>query len=181
MGFALKKTDLPHYTYQDYLQWEGKWELIDGIPYSMSPAPNLKHQKINTNIIIQLENKLRNCSGCEVYMPIDWKTTEFTVVQPDVSVVCGKSQNDNYLDFPPTVIFEILSPSTSKKDREIKFNLYQSEGVAYYVIVNPETKNVEIFQNNNFQYQKAKETHSESFVFNIKNCIVDFDFSKIWN
>jgi hypothetical protein len=29
---------LPYYTYEDYVQWEGKWELIDGIPYAMSPA-----------------------------------------------------------------------------------------------------------------------------------------------
>ena len=28
---------LPHYTYEDYCMWEGNWELIDGIPYAMSP------------------------------------------------------------------------------------------------------------------------------------------------
>jgi len=27
---------LPHYTYSDYENWEGQWELIDGIPYAMS-------------------------------------------------------------------------------------------------------------------------------------------------
>jgi hypothetical protein len=30
---------LPHYTYADYVQWEGKWEVIDGVPHAMSPAP----------------------------------------------------------------------------------------------------------------------------------------------
>jgi hypothetical protein len=38
---------LPHYTYSDYEQWEGQWELIDGIPYAMSPLPVPKHQKIH--------------------------------------------------------------------------------------------------------------------------------------
>ncbi|HZH65515.1 MAG TPA: hypothetical protein VEY10_11550 [Flavisolibacter sp.] len=37
---------LPYYTYEDYVQWEGKWELIDGIPHAMSPAPTPKHQII---------------------------------------------------------------------------------------------------------------------------------------
>ena len=35
---------LPYYTYEDYCHWEGRWELIDGIPYAMSPAPNPIHQ-----------------------------------------------------------------------------------------------------------------------------------------
>jgi hypothetical protein len=30
---------LPHYTYEDYCKWEGRWELINGIPHTMSPAP----------------------------------------------------------------------------------------------------------------------------------------------
>ncbi|HSV11108.1 MAG TPA: hypothetical protein VLI68_10085 [Hanamia sp.] len=31
---------LPHYTYEDYCHWEGRWEVIDGIPYAMIPAPS---------------------------------------------------------------------------------------------------------------------------------------------
>ncbi|WP_301924323.1 hypothetical protein [Ferruginibacter sp.] len=30
---------LPHYTYEDHCQWEGRWEIIEGIPFAMSPAP----------------------------------------------------------------------------------------------------------------------------------------------
>jgi hypothetical protein len=43
MGFPNKI--LPHYTYEDYCRWEGQWELIDGIPYAMSPMPRPQHQK----------------------------------------------------------------------------------------------------------------------------------------
>ena len=32
---ALKKEDLPAYTYEDYQHWEGDWELIEGIPYAI--------------------------------------------------------------------------------------------------------------------------------------------------
>jgi len=43
---ALKIEDLPQYTYQDYAQWEGRWELINGIPYAMVPMPRIKHQRV---------------------------------------------------------------------------------------------------------------------------------------
>ena len=33
----------PHYTYEDYLLWEGRWELIEGMPYAMSPTPVIDH------------------------------------------------------------------------------------------------------------------------------------------
>lgn len=39
---------LPKYTYDDYKNWEGKWELIDGIPYAMSPAPRIEHQEVSS-------------------------------------------------------------------------------------------------------------------------------------
>ncbi len=41
MNEALKL--LPHYTYDDYIHWEGQWEIIKGIPYAMSPAPIPAH------------------------------------------------------------------------------------------------------------------------------------------
>src|SRR5690606_8258397 len=47
---ALEARDLPHYTFEDYERWEGRWELIYGIPYAMSPQPNLKHQRVSGNI-----------------------------------------------------------------------------------------------------------------------------------
>ena len=53
---ALKNEDLPHYTYDDYVQWEGRWEIINGIPYAMYPAPSKKHQRVSLKIARQLED-----------------------------------------------------------------------------------------------------------------------------
>ena len=46
MAYALRKQDLPDYSYSDYVKWEGRWELISGIPYAMSPSPIFFHQDI---------------------------------------------------------------------------------------------------------------------------------------
>ena len=82
----------PHYSYDDYCQWEGKWELIEGMPYAMSPGHTPQHQRTSLKILIQFENALNNCKDCKVYAPIDWKIEEDTIVQPDVLIVCKPIQ-----------------------------------------------------------------------------------------
>ena len=63
---VLDINELPNYCYEDYKRWEGNWELIYGVPYAMSPAPLIKHQRISNNIAWQLKNllgRLFNVSG----------------------------------------------------------------------------------------------------------------------
>jgi hypothetical protein len=38
----------PQFTYEDYSLWEGRWELIDGMPYAMSPS-NGRNEPVNIN------------------------------------------------------------------------------------------------------------------------------------
>lgn len=61
------------YTYGDYSEWpdEERWELIDGIPYNMSPAPSRIHQKITGELFRLIANYLTG-KECEVYIaPFD--------------------------------------------------------------------------------------------------------------
>jgi hypothetical protein len=48
---SLAEKYLPYYTYEDYKQWEGNWELINGIPYAMAPSPLKKHQLVAVRIV----------------------------------------------------------------------------------------------------------------------------------
>lgn len=130
----IKSNYIPRYTYEDYLLWEGKWELINGIPYAMTPSPILNHQIVSSNIHEQSLQLLKKCELCNAILPVDWKIDELTVVQPDNMVVCGELSGA-YLTKAPTLIFGILSPATSFKDRNIKYELYQKQKVKYYVIV----------------------------------------------
>ena len=107
--------DLPRYTYDDYVQWEGKWELIHGIPYAMSPFPSIQHQAISHKIDVALAKSLEGCEHCQALLPVDWKIDNCTTVQPDNLVVCGKPEGQ-YLTITPTLIFEVLSPATASKD-----------------------------------------------------------------
>lgn len=99
---------LPHYTYEDYAQWEGQWELIDGIPYAMMPLPVPKHQWLGGTLLTEFRMALKGCQQCKPYQPIDYRVTDDTILQPDMLVVCGEITK-KYLDFPPVLVAEILS------------------------------------------------------------------------
>ena len=172
---------LPHYTYHDYCEWEGNWELIDGIPYAMSPAPILKHQLVNLNLGANFKEALKKgCGKCKAYMPIDWKVKDDTIVQPDLSIICGEG-NKKYLDYPPVLVAEILSPSTALKDRNLKKEIYLSQGVKYYLILDPAADKLEIYEIINGQYNPVSISPN-SFLFTFEDgCTADVNFADIWN
>ncbi|MEO8567705.1 MAG: Uma2 family endonuclease [Ginsengibacter sp.] len=173
---------LPYYTYKDYCHWEGRWELIDGIPFAMSPAPNMKHQWVVANIISELRVAIKNskCKNCKVYDFIDIKIQEDTIVQPDCSIVC-KPTKKNFLDFPPSLIVEILSDSTALKDRHTKFSLYENFGIQYYLIVDSEKEFVEIYSLQHSKYVLQKNPSEIPFTFSLdNNCKIEVLIQNIW-
>jgi len=179
---ALKLEDLPHYMYDDYIQWEGRWELIHGIPYAMTPMPKIKHQRMSGKIYRYLSELLANCRGCEVLLPVDWQVYEDTVVQPDVLVVCGENieyPDENKLSLPPVMVFEVLSPSTGRKDRFLKYRLYEEAGVRYYCIVDPDTKCAEVFELNREKFAEKEPFRDGKMIFVLGKCEIEFDFGEI--
>lgn len=177
---ALRIEDLPHYTYDDYVQWEGKWEIIYGIPWAKAPAPGVKHQKICGEIYGQLKERLKPCNGCQVLWPLDWPIADDTVVQPDVLVVCGEDIGEVRLEVTPVLVFEVLSPSTSRKDRVLKYRLYEEAGVKYYCIVDPATNSAEVFLLKKDKYGPADEFQDARMRFDLGPCEIEFDFGAVF-
>jgi Uma2 family endonuclease len=149
------------HTYQDWLTWDGSWELINGKPYNMSPAPSSLHQFIVGELYFALRTFFQN-RNCYVFVaPFDVLFSEsgnYTspdhVTQPDLSVVCSKEQiSKNGCNGAPTVIIEVLSPSTALKDFNEKFNLYQKCGVREYWIVDPGNRTVHVYALEEGSYQ----------------------------
>ncbi|MBS1510070.1 MAG: Uma2 family endonuclease [Bacteroidetes bacterium] len=172
----------PHYTYDEYCQWEGNWELIEGMPYAMSPAPVPSHQRASIRLGFELELALqKGCKKCKLYHPIDWKISDDTILQPDLLIVCNKIEK-KYLDFAPALIVEILSPATAtaSKDRNEKMEIYEEQGVKYYIIVDPQFKKVEIYQIINKKYEPVAITPTE-FLFELEDdCSIDVSLTDIW-
>jgi Uma2 family endonuclease len=145
-----QQEEIPRYTLSDYKLWEGDWEIIKGYPYSMAPSPFKKHQALGRSFIIELDTILRkNCDdacNCEVLYEIDWIVDENTVIRPDVLVVCNSIDPEDYIRIPPVLIVEIFSANTRLKDRNIKFRIYQEQGVKYYIMADPDIKSIEVFE-----------------------------------
>jgi Uma2 family endonuclease len=69
-----------------------------------------------------------------------------TVLEPDISVICDPSKLDaRGCNGAPDLVIEILSPSTARHDRIVKFRKYQEAGVREYWTVDPDTKTVQVF------------------------------------
>ena len=181
-GTFLKNEDLPHYTYDDYVQWEdqSQWELLKGIPFAMVPAPALKHQDLSLEIAVQLKRLLAECSKCHVYEAVDWLIGDDTVVRPDVLVLCEENPDENKLVVPPVLVFEILSPSTTRKDKILKYRFYRDEGVKYYCIVDPKTDSTDIFKLRNHEYKEDNDFKDGKIIFDLGPCTIAFDFSQIF-
>jgi len=171
---------LPYYTYDDYMQWEGRWELIDGIPYAMSPAPTPKHQIIANSLGALFYMALKNCKQCKAAQFVDYKISEDTILQPDISVLCQKTTK-KFIDFPPALVVEILSPSTALKDRHTKAALYAAQKVPYYIIISPDTEEAEVYvlEEKTYVLKQKGKAFSYSFLLT-EDCSATIDFSEIW-
>jgi len=154
------------YSFADYLTWldDKRRELYNGFVQLMTPAPSIKHQSVSGQIFGQFWLQLRKHS-CKVYhAPFDVRFPSkqgeisddkiFTVVQPDITVICDKSKLDGKGCIgAPDLIVEILSLSTTKRDVEEKFKLYQDNDVREYWIVHPNDETVTVFLLENGKYQ----------------------------
>ncbi|RMD71591.1 MAG: Uma2 family endonuclease [Gammaproteobacteria bacterium] len=170
---------LPHYTLEDYRLFQGDWELIEGIPYAMVPSPTAIHQRTALKIARQLDEGLEDCHACQVLVETDWIVGEDTVVRPDVMVVCGEIEGE-WPTQTPALIFEIVSPSSALKDERLKFELYQREGVGYYVLVYPERRIAKVFRWHEGHLNKIRDAREETHVFEVDGCAVPLDFARIW-
>lgn len=139
------------YTYADYLTWqfEERLELIKGKIMLMSPAPNVNHQRISLRLSGIFYNAFKG-QPCQVFAaPFDVRLYNrkksaladrdiYTVVQPDLCVICDKNKLDTQgcLGAPDWII-EILSKGNTKREMQIKYELYQESGVKEYWLIYP--------------------------------------------
>jgi len=172
--------NIEYYSYDDYKQWEGEWELIDGIAYSMAPAPMKKHQSIATEIIYNLRSQTENCSHCEVLGEIDYKIDDYTTLKPDIVLTCGET-NERYLTKAPEIVVEIISKSTARRDEVHKFAIYEKEKVNYYILVYPDDLRAKIYKLKDAKYDKVGDFLEDAYTFEETECKVNLDFKKVFS
>jgi Uma2 family endonuclease len=167
MGLALRNANT-RYTYADYLTWpeDVRYELIDGIAYpispapdgvahAMSPAPLRVHQELLGAIYREAANALDGKPCRPFIAPFDVRLPHAneadgevdTVVQPDLVVVCDRRKLDERgCRGAPDWVVEVLSPSTAGHDLILKRRLYARAGVREYWLVHPVDRVVTVYR-----------------------------------
>jgi Uma2 family endonuclease len=150
---------------EDYLRMEKespvKHEYYKGEVFAMAGA-GARHNIISINLVVAVANKLKGkpCqpygSDMRVHIP---ENTLFTY--PDLSIICGDiipSPQDADTATLPSVIIEILSPSTKQYDKSIKFQLYpQIPSLKQYILIDSESIHVESFEINERNHWELTE------------------------
>ena len=156
--------------------WKGDWEMIDGVPFAMSPSPNKVHQRISRKTCILLDSCIKTIDcNCEIFYELDWRVNEATVFCPDVMILC----NDNDPNFPsrtPVLIVEIISQSPVSHDKLIKYNEYAKYGVPNYIIIDPKIESISI-------YTLSKGYYNEQAIhdpISIDNCEISPEWNRIF-
>jgi len=148
---------LNNYNYHDYLDIDKttdektRVELIFGEIYMMSGC-SAKHQDIAGNIFFNL--KLKKTIQCYPRLaPYDIKinlSNEINIVQPDVMIFCEN-------EIMPCAVFEVLSPSTARKDKSVKKDLYELAKIKEYYIINTDLEIIDkyLLDNGKYYYERG--------------------------
>lgn len=140
------------WTYQEYLNLPDdgqRYEIIEGVLY-VANAPNSDHQFTVFEASRQIGNYvIEHSLGRVVPAPFEVHLSETSrPVQPDILFVCAErwpADRIPYFEGAPDLIIEVISPSSTRIDRVVKFTAYEQAGVAEYWIANPHTRAVEVY------------------------------------
>jgi Uma2 family endonuclease len=165
------------YSYVDYLTWhlDEAVELIKGKIMLMSPAPNVNHQRISADLNGMLYNFFKH-KKCQFFAaPFDVRLYDrkksilaskdiHTVVQPDLCVICNSDLLDKQgCNGAPDWIIEIVSRGNSKREMNIKYDLYQEAGVSEYWLVYPEQQAIHQFVLDEKGCYQLKQMYADGF------------------
>jgi Uma2 family endonuclease len=140
-------------TYADYVELpdDGKrYEIHDG-ELSVTAAPTFWHQKILAALLgILRGHVIARDLGEVVPAPITVILAEHTIVEPDIVFIANDRLHivspRGTVDGAPTLAVEILSPSTTRIDRERKLQLYERYGIPHYWIVDPDARAIDVYR-----------------------------------
>ncbi len=169
------------WTYEDYcaLPEDGnRYEILDGKLY-MTPAPRTFHQILTARLLLSL------AATREIVLtaPVDLILKGATPVQPDLLFLPREQAHqveERFVSGPPTLVVEILSPSTAARDRTLKLNKYAQNGIPWYWLVDPEEKTLLVLRLEGEHYVvEASLDETERFVW-APYPVVDLDLSELF-
>jgi len=137
------------WTYEEYYKLEDdqRYEIING-RLLMAPAPDLWHQDWLNGLNIFITQYVRRKKLGRLFIaPVDVVLDAQNTVQPDLVFVAAKNEGilqPRAIFGTPDMVVEIVSPSSKRRDRHDKMNLYPRFGVKEYWIGDAGSRSLEI-------------------------------------
>lgn len=159
------------WTYEDYLALPDdgtRYEIIEGVLYVVN-APNSDHQTVVTEVSAELRDFIKKEQlGRVLVAPFEVHlSSRSRPVQPDVLFVRAErwpAERIAYFEGAPDLVVEVISPSSVRMDRVVKFTAYEAAGVPEYWIVNPHARTVEVFTLSSGEYALLGEYTNEEVI-----------------
>lgn len=127
--------------YQD----DTRYEMIGGRLIAMSPSPTVRHNRVSGNIYNIFYTFLKGKRCCAFHDNTKVFLSEEERYIPDVMIVCDRDKIKTAGVFgAPDLVVEVGSPSTVKRDRGHKKDIYEKHGVREYWLVNPGEYSIEV-------------------------------------
>ena len=139
-------------TYADFRRFPSdgqRHELING-EHAVTPAPSFRHQELSIRLILALGKFLETDPiATLLHAPFDCVFSFFDVVEPDLMVVTNDQREiltKRNARGAPALVIEILSESSSARDKRSKRALYERVGVREYWIVDPDNDCISVYR-----------------------------------
>ena len=148
----MAETQLRGMTPEEFFLWQldqdERYELVDGVPVplrAMTGASNA-HDVVVVNCIAELHGRLRGQPCRVASADTALRTSIRSARRPDVTVDCAPPRSDSYEAHRPTVVVEVLSPSTRKIDRFTKLDEYRRlPSMRHILLVDPDTVSARLY------------------------------------
>jgi Uma2 family endonuclease len=141
---------------REKLDDHNRYEIIDG-DLQVTPAPAPEHQWVSSGFHRVLSTHVWDHRlGMVFSAPLDVLFTDFNVVEPDIVYITAEQIERigrRGIEEAPTLVVEVLSPSTTARDRGIKRALYERQGVPHYWLAHPTRRSLEVRELRGSQYE----------------------------
>ena len=137
-------------------------ELIDGT-LLVSPAPTLRHQAAIGELYLLLR------AACPddhfVFLsPLDWQPDGHTSLEPDLLVIRRDRIGAKNITQTPTLVIEVISPSSRRIDRTLKLSRYAEGGIPHYWVVDPMAPAIDIYELHQGGYRLSASANGDESV-----------------
>lgn len=172
------------WTYDEYrrLDDDQRYEIIGG-NLLMAPAPDTGHQDLSRKLFRLLDGFVtRNKLGELYYALMDVVLDSQNTVQPDLIFVSSANLGilkQHAILGPPDLLVELISPSTVRRDRYDKKDLYARFGVKEYWIGDPANKSVEILRLKGGRYELHCAAELKGRLTSLLLRGLEFDFTEV--